>query len=130
MQTVGLDRVWLEAHRRSHRHSLTGEVKYGYGLSHSGMARWLDMSDSGARLSLGRYVRPGTLLKLAAAADAAQSAIQSVVVWCRPAGEACEFEAGLRFLFQSPEERQFAALVSELLVPAPSGLQHAIAASA
>lgn len=80
----------------------------------AGVARWRDVSRTGARIGIGRYLRPGRWITLAFDAPLVQGAqleARARVVWCRPAEDGLTFEAGLCILREMPEMAlDFAAL--------------------
>jgi len=78
--------------RHEERLAFTERLTYRYGERYAGSALWHDVSRSGGRVHLGRYLRPGKSLLLTFGASAQFSAM---VVWCRRAGNSADFEAGL-----------------------------------
>ena len=67
-----------------------------------GAASIRDVSRSGVRLSLGRFLRPGPCVRLVfdgIAFNGAQIEVRAVVVWCRPENSASDqFAAGFRIV--------------------------------
>ena len=78
--------------RREERLPFAERVTYRYGGRHDASAVWRNVSRSGGRLYLGRYLRPGKSLLLTFGAATQFSAM---VVWCRRVGNSADFEAGL-----------------------------------
>lgn len=104
-----------QEHVREVRSVLTGRVAYEVAGHERGTAAWLDVSRVGARVSLGRYLRPGRLVTLAFTAPWSGSTEVSLVarvVWCRQGGDSMEFHAGLQVVRDNPA----AALAFSLLV--------------
>jgi hypothetical protein len=92
-----------------------GRLTYRHdGPADSGPARWCDVSRTGARIALGRYLRPGRWVTLefdAPLVCGAPVQVRARVVWCRPSGDGLSFEAGLSVLRETPElALDFAAL--------------------
>jgi hypothetical protein len=99
---------------REQRVTLEGRLVYEYADGEHGVALWHDVSRVGARIQLGRYLRPGRLVCLEFDSPLGTEAIVTVevqVVWCRQVAGAPEFVAGLRVRRRTPEEAiAFAAL--------------------
>lgn len=95
--------------REDWRYDFAGMLQYRYDSDDLGTATWCDVSVSGARIHLGRYLGPGreitvrfdSLNPVAQAQLAAEYAgpirLRAEIVWCRPAVNGIEFQAGLRF---------------------------------
>lgn len=100
---------------REIRTPLQGAVRYVYGdPEEAGVARWREVSRTGARVLLGRYLRPGRWLALSFDSPLAANApltVRARVAWCKPLESGVEFEAGLQILRETPEMAlDFAAL--------------------
>ena len=86
---------------REPRASLDGPVTYEYGEGERGLARWSNVSRTGAGMRLGRYLRPGTPVRMTFASPVASGGValmEARVIWCRQAQAGIEFEAGLKAL--------------------------------
>ena len=85
--------------RRFLRVPLETPVAYRTSADDEGRATASDVSRSGLRLNLGRYLRPGTRVMVDVHRDG-QSAqpveLKTKIVWCRPTATGRTFEAGLR----------------------------------
>lgn len=108
--------------RKDQRHfaraPFAGTISYCYGHSETGQATCLDVGHGGARLILGRYLRPGRHVLLALALDSEGEKLVELkarVAWCRPAGEPHTFIAGVYIFHDEPE---VSAALSELLYEA------------
>ena len=99
---------------REQRTALEGKLVYEYADGEHGVALWHDVSRIGARIHLGRYLRPGRLICLEFASPLEPECTISAevqVVWCRQVQGAPEFVAGVRVRRRTPEEAlAFAAL--------------------
>ena len=78
--------------RRDGRISLSGTFEYTCD-NESGEARWSSMSHDGASISIGRYLRPGRLIRI----EQDGHEIFGMVVWCKPCENSSYFAAGIRF---------------------------------
>ncbi|NIA12740.1 MAG: hypothetical protein GWP08_01575 [Nitrospiraceae bacterium] len=95
--------------RQAWRYDYAGMLRYHCGSENLGTATWCDVSTRGARIHLGRYLGPGRqiaitfdfLNPMAQAQPVGEYAgpltLRAEVVWCRPAPNGVEFQAGLRF---------------------------------
>jgi len=91
---------------RESRKGLTGSVTYDYEADGLGTARWMDVSWNGAKIRLGRYLRPGKQVRLTFTTLVAESGMASVltrVAWCRQVPDGVDFEAGLQIFRRDPE---------------------------
>lgn len=107
-------------HVREVRSALTGRVAYEVAADECGTASWLDVSRVGARVALGRYLRPGRLVTLAFTAPwngSTEVSLVARVVWCRQGSDSAEFHAGLQVVRDNPA----AALAFSLLVQIARG---------
>lgn len=100
---------------RETRTPLQGTVRYVYGdPEEAGVARWREVSRTGARVLLGRYLRPGRWMAISFDSPLAANApltAKARVAWCKPLPGGIEFEAGLQILRDTPEMAlDFAAL--------------------
>lgn len=105
----------MEQTAREARTELGGALRYSYAAPEdSGVARWRDVSRSGASIELGRYLRPGREVMLEVSSPLVLNGplkIRGRVVWCRPAAEAGRYVAGLFIYRDTPEMAlDFAAL--------------------
>lgn len=102
---------------REVRKDLTGPVTYDYEADGLGTARWMDVSWNGARIRLGRYLRPGKQVRLTFTTPVAESGMASVltrVAWCRQVSDGLDFEAGLQIFRRDAEAAlTFAVLCQE-----------------
>jgi len=78
--------------RHEERLPFAERVTYRYGERYAGSALWHNVSRSGGRIHLGRYLRPGRSLLLSFGPT---TLFTAMVVWCRRAGNSADFEAGL-----------------------------------
>ncbi|MBI1320318.1 MAG: hypothetical protein GC168_15430 [Candidatus Hydrogenedens sp.] len=100
---------------REMRNALRGALQYTCaGPDDEGTARWLNVSRTGAAISMGRYLRPGREITLVFDSPLAYShphEVRARIIWCRPAGGGIEFTAGLEIYRDTPEMAlDFAAL--------------------
>lgn len=105
---------------REVRTALDGRVAYEVAAGERGTASWSDVSRVGARVVLGRYLRPGRVIALAFTAPwngCTEVSLQARVIWCRQGEDSAEFHAGLQVLRDNPE----AALAFGLLVQIARG---------
>lgn len=93
--------------RRFERVPLDGRLTYRYNQGENAAGTWRDLSRSGARIQLGRYLRPGRRVMLIVASDdeSDEPAIElkAQIVWCRPVSDSHDFEAGLRIFHDQPD---------------------------
>jgi hypothetical protein len=83
----------FENKREEARVPFTGEFEYTCdGLS--GAAQWSSMSDNGACVTMGRYLRPTRLIRF----TKDNHEVFGVVVWCKPQERSESFVAGVRFI--------------------------------
>lgn len=78
--------------RHEERLPFAERVTYCYGGQQGASAVWRNVSRSGGRVYLGRYLRPGRSLLLT---FGAATRFKAMVVWCRRVGDSADFEAGL-----------------------------------
>ena len=90
---------------RELRTPMGGEVAYVTGCGEGGQAQWINISRTGAAVVLGRYLRPGRLIRLdtARASHEGECTIPAEVAWCIPAPGSLYFHAGLRIVRKDPE---------------------------
>ena len=88
---------------RELRTPLSGEVAYETGCGEGGQGQWINISRTGAAVVLGRYLRPGRLIRLDMAAHEAGPTIPAEIAWCIPAPDFLHFQAGLRIVREDPE---------------------------
>ncbi len=97
---------------RELRAPLAGRLAYFDPAGWPGEAAWCDVSRVGARVSLGRYLRPGSTVRLAVAHGGDAIELPARVMWCRPRAGSTAFHAGLRVQRPSAEAAlAFAQLV-------------------
>ena len=107
-------------HVREVRSTLTGRVAFEVAPGERGTASWMDVSRVGARMVLGRYLRPGRLVTLAFTAPwngSTEVSLVARVVWCRQGSDSAEFHAGLQIVREDPA----AALAFSLLLQIARG---------
>lgn len=113
------------AHVREVRAAYDGRVAYEVDPNEGGAAQWRDVSRVGARVVLGRYLRPGRVIALAFTApwdEHTQVRLSARVIWCRQAKEGEEFHAGLQVLREDPGAALgFALIVQQAREAANSG---------
>ncbi len=102
--------------RQAWRYAANGSLTFRNADGEDGKAQWRDVSATGARIHLGRYLCPGRTLELTFNALAFPGVEESFgevafggtltvpasVVWCRQTEQSVEFDAGL--VFPSEEE--------------------------
>ena len=89
---------------REVRVACRGPLHYIDAAGQPGEAQWLEISRVGARLQLGRYLRPGgTLTIVLAVSEEVEHTLPARVIWCRPAPGSEAFVAGLRVQRPRPE---------------------------
>lgn len=102
---------------REARKELAGPVTYDYDTGGLGIASWKDLSWNGARIRLGRYLRPGREIRLTFTTPVAESGMASVttkVAWCSQTQDGVDFEAGLQIVRRDSEAAlMFAVLCQE-----------------
>ncbi len=102
---------------RAARIPMRGTVSYTSASGSLGQARWMDASWNGARLRLGRYLRPGQRIQLNFESEASASGLacaEARVMWCQPQAESVEFDAGLHVLLCEPAPAwTFSALLAQ-----------------
>ena len=108
-----------EDHRVFTRVPFAHSVRWFSGDGEGGVATVRNISRSGASVSLGRYLRPGPVVRIAF--DGFEYAggavdVQALTVWCRPeAGAPDRFIAGFKFV---QGERRTLGAVSEVFYAA------------
>ncbi|MFA6240964.1 MAG: PilZ domain-containing protein [Candidatus Hydrogenedentales bacterium] len=92
--------------RRFVRLPFASTVQYRYGAQDTGSATLLNVGRGGVCVRLGRYLRPGTraLVQVPSVQmDGRSVELKAELVWCRPASEQHEFDAGFRIVFDEPD---------------------------
>lgn len=84
--------------RRDERISLEGTFEYTSDCE-TGEGRWSSMNHDGACISIGRYLRPGRLIRI----EQDGHEILGMVVWCKPNEYSTSFTSGVRFTDGSVE---------------------------
>ena len=105
---------------REVRSALDGRVACEVAPGDRATASWMDVSRVGARVVLGRYLRPGREIALAFTAPwngRTEVSLQARVIWCRQGGDSAEFHTGLQIVRDTPA----AALAYGLLVQIARG---------
>ena len=100
---------------REVRSALDGRITYTVSADEHATASWMDVSRAGARIVLGRYLRPGRVIAVAFTSPwdgRTLVSLQARVIWCRQGSNSAEFHAGLQILREAPES----ALAFALLV--------------
>lgn len=91
---------------RELRKRLGGRLIYRYDAAEHGTAHWLDVSRVGAKLLLGRYLRPGRLIELEFESPLRAEdrvCLKARVMWCQQGKDLAEFVAGVHVRRESPE---------------------------
>lgn len=91
---------------RERRTDVCGGLRYRYDGDQCGKAQWVDVSRVGAKLRLGRYLRPGRTLHLEFASPLVEEAsvlLPARVLWCLQAPETAEFLAGVYVHRERPD---------------------------
>lgn len=86
--------------RESERVDLSGPVEFCCGPADTGCAQWENLSQTGAGLRLGRYLRPGRRIALVANRPRLHDEPAELIgriVWCRPNADGKSFAAGVAF---------------------------------
>jgi len=100
---------------REVRSALDGRIAYEAEAGERCNASWMDVSRDGARVALGRYLRPGRVIAIAFTAPhdgRTEVSLQARVIWCRQGGGSAEFHAGLQVIRETPAAAlAFASLV-------------------
>ncbi|GMV91398.1 MAG: hypothetical protein AMXMBFR82_11760 [Candidatus Hydrogenedentota bacterium] len=95
-------------------------AEYRYGTTGEGCAKVQNIGRAGLRLRMGRYLRPGTVVRLhLEAEDLGLDPIEFTthIAWCIPVSENGEFDAGLRILHDGTESlAQVSALIHAALL--------------
>lgn len=95
-------------------------AQYRYGTTGEGRAQVQNIGRAGLGLRMGRYLRPGTLVRLQLEAlDLGMEAFELTthIAWCVPVSENGEFDAGLRILHEKTESlAQVSALIHGALL--------------
>lgn len=82
--------------RRFTRVSTEGTVQFYDGSGTLNRANLCDVSYGGLRMTLGRYIRPQTLVQVPVAMDNQQLSFPARVAWCIPAEDSQRFYLGLK----------------------------------
>jgi hypothetical protein len=112
--------------RQAWRYAVNGSLTYRDADGEDGKAQWRDVSATGARVHLGRYLCPGRTLGLtfnALALPGAEAGLSgaafggtltgpATVVWCRQSQDTVEFDAGVVF----PVEEEFSGFARTVLL--------------
>ena len=80
--------------RQTKRVPYRGVVEYGVGCGGTGKAEWVNVSHSGASLRLGRYLKPGRMLRI----NTYASEFSGQVVWCHALPDGESFEVGIEMV--------------------------------
>lgn len=94
--------------RESERIKLQGAVEYRTALDEPGVGQWQNVSNGGACLELGRYLRPGRSIALLANVRRIHdepAEITAKVAWCRPTSDGETFIVGVQFRGLDVESR-------------------------
>lgn len=86
--------------RDSERVDLSGPVPFCCGPDDKGCAQWENLSQTGAGIRLGRYLRPGRRVALLANRPRLHdepAELLGRIVWCRPSADGKSFAAGVQF---------------------------------
>ena len=99
--------------RRSGRAPFHGEFEYRYDTDHSGMAEWCSVGREGACVRIGRYLRPGRLVRF----ECHGLDLEARVIWCRATSDGDRFVAGLQIVDGGAEASMLAlsAIVQRLI---------------
>jgi len=82
--------------RRFTRVAAEGPVRFYDGSGTLNRATLRDVSYGGLRVTLGRYIRPQTLLQVPVSLDSHQLSFPARVAWCVPDLDSETFQMGLR----------------------------------
>ncbi len=82
--------------RRFTRVATEGAVQFYDGSGTLNRATLSDVSYGGLRMTLGRYIRPQTLVQVPVAMDNQQLSFPARVAWCIPADDSAHFHLGLK----------------------------------
>lgn len=85
--------------RETDRVSVRGTLRYLSADGFSGQGLWRNASGDGARIHVGRRMRPGQWVSIETLPWPGMNApvmMRGQVVWCRPAADGKTFSAGLR----------------------------------
>lgn len=93
--------------RQSKRVPFKGTVEYETGCGGSGTAQWVNVSHNGATLRLGRYLKPGRMVRIKTYA----SEFNGYVVWCQGSPNSDTFDAGIQMV-QEPLEASLTVLAA------------------
>lgn len=106
--------------RRFARVTFGGRMVYRYAAGDQGTALVNDVSRGGLRMSMGRYLRPGTRVMLEAdgvKVNGQPVELKGQIVWCTPSKQAHQFAAGVRVIYDEPDAiAAVSALVNYALV--------------
>ncbi|MCC6796644.1 MAG: PilZ domain-containing protein [Candidatus Hydrogenedentes bacterium] len=113
-------RLGYDEARQFARVEFGGRMVYRYAANDEGTALVSEVSRGGLRMSMGRYLRPGTRVMLEA--DGVKMNGQPVelkgqIVWCAPEKRGHQFVAGVRVIYDEPDAiAAVSALVNHALV--------------
>lgn len=82
--------------RKFTRVGTSGNIHFFDGNGAPSQARLHDVSYGGLRLSLGRYIRPQTLLRIPVQLEETQVFFPARVIWCKPEAGNESFRVGLQ----------------------------------
>ena len=108
---------------REPRRAMEGVLRYSADGSDAGAAQWLDVSRVGAGMRLGRYLRPGRLVRLRFASPLAagkEETLTARVIWCQPASDGPDFFAGVQVRRDAPRAALAFSMLGEGREPAPA----------
>ncbi|MBM3289860.1 MAG: PilZ domain-containing protein [Candidatus Hydrogenedentes bacterium] len=92
--------------RRFARVAFAGRMVYRYASDDEGTAEVSDVSRGGLRMTMGRYLRPGTPVMLEAAGvrvNGRAVELKGRIVWCAPEMRGHRFVAGVRVIYDEPD---------------------------
>lgn len=117
---AGLQRMGIDDARCFARVAFGGRVVYRYGGDDRGIARAEDVSRGGMRLTMGRYLRPGTHILIETPGHHTEGQpieLKGKIVWCVPEQRGARFSAGIRVIYDEPDAVTAAsALVNHAIV--------------
>lgn len=92
--------------RQFARIAFDGRIIYRYAADDAGSAHVNDVSRGGLRLSLGRYLRPGTCVMLetdGVRVNGRPIELKGRIVWCAPERRGHRFAAGVRVMYDEAD---------------------------
>ena len=91
---------------REQRTALSGSLTFRYGPEDSGAGRWHNVSRTGAEIRIGRFLRPGRILRLQFDSPLRPEGLvelEARVIWCKPKAATHHFDTGVSIVRQDPQ---------------------------